>query len=231
MLTVPPFTPSGPGFVNGLSKVDAAWLNYVSQNFPRALDAVGGGYYQGNGDALRLSGDQRKITINQPEFSRPLELRGYTVLGLTNDANYTQNVGRVDCEIPFLLSGANARFRERNPVEASASNAILTLAADTYRIPSLAGNVAYTLPRTTNPRPAGGECIRVISRGNNATKTITITSEGSQGDLCVIDGGAYVVTEFRFDASIALAGDLQGAWFLSSPVQTGITLASPYPII
>jgi hypothetical protein len=64
MLTVPPFTPSGPGFVNGTILIDAAWLNYISQNFPRALDAVGGGYYQGSTDALRLSGDLRKITIS-----------------------------------------------------------------------------------------------------------------------------------------------------------------------
>lgn len=229
MLTVPPLTPAGPGFVNGVSKIDAAWLNYVSQNFPRALDAVGGGYYQGASTALQLSGDLRKITINQPSATYPLELRGFITLGQTDDGNYTTGVGRVDCEIPLVLVGANARLRERPPVEPSAAGAILPLTADAYRIPLLAGSVAYILPRTTSPAPQGGECIRVVCRGNNAGKTVTITSEGSQGTLCTIDGGVYAVAEFRFDATVSL-GDTLGAWYLASPVQTGLTTVSPYPL-
>jgi hypothetical protein len=230
MLTIPPFTPSGPGFVNGLSNIDAGWLNYISQNFPRALDAVGGGYYQASTTDLRLSGDQRKIKITAPALAYPTELRGYLVLGQSDDINYATGVGGIDCEIPFVLKGTAARFRERDVVVASVGSSFLPLTADTYRIPALAGNVSYSLARSTPPAPIGSECIRVISRGNNAGKTITITSEGSQGDLCTIDGGVYVVAEFRFDATVSL-GDTLGAWFLSSPVQSGLTTVSPYPLI
>lgn len=234
MFTTPPFTPIG-GFTEGLANKDlgarlrAPWLTYVAAQFPNALDAIGGGYYQLAGADLRMSSDTRAFVLNFPDPSHKIELRGHTVLGPTNDANLATGQGSVTIEIDCKLSGDNARFRERNRKNAAASDAALDFTADTWRAPNgLAADVTYTLPPRAEAQ--GGECVRIVNRGGSPGKTIHVTGDGVQGELCSIDGGTYCVVEFRFDALNPLVGDDLGCWFVASPVQTGMTLVSPYPI-
>lgn len=134
----------------------------------------------------------------------------------------------------LIMSGANARLRKRTPVQLSDADQIVELSADTHRIPALTASRAYTLRRSTGGAsltPSGGERLTIINRGNNATRTITITSEGSQGTLLTLDGANYAAMTFEFDAGVALGGDGLGAWFLASSPSTGMTLVAPYPVV
>lgn len=232
MFTTPPrHGPTGTGFTNETTKIRAEWLNYVGGAFPNALDAIGGGYYQLVGADLRLSSNTRGFILNFPDPSYKIELRGHVLLGTSNDANYPTGQGSVVIASDCSLSGDDARFRERPVAVGTDGDATLDLTADTVRTPNTLTNALTTwaLPRTAALQ--GGECIRIVCRGNYSGKTLRITSEGDQTTLCDIDGGVYCVVEFRFDATVALAGDGLGAWFVASPQQTGLTLVNPYPII
>lgn len=104
MFTIPPNTPVG-GFLEGLANKDlgsrlrATWLNYVANQLPNALDAIGGGYYQFAGD-IRLSSDTHQVKINAPTVADPIELRGFVTIGLSDDANYVTGTGTLTVSIP-----------------------------------------------------------------------------------------------------------------------------------
>lgn len=111
MFTKPTNTPVA-GFTEGLANKDngsllrAAWLNYVSNNFPSILDAVGGGYYQLAGADLRLSSDTRKFKINSAAVGQPTSLLGFVRIGVTDDANYAVGVGDLIVSSPATFSAA-----------------------------------------------------------------------------------------------------------------------------
>lgn len=88
-------TPTGtpPGGFSSVTPVPASWFNYVSNNFPRAIDGVGGGYYQLAGADLRIASNTRIVKFNQADPSFPLELRGYVTIGLTDEGDYATGVG------------------------------------------------------------------------------------------------------------------------------------------
>lgn len=108
MFTTPPNTPVG-GFLEGLANRDigsllrAAWLNYVSNQLPNALDAIGGGYYQFVGD-IKLSSDTKQIKINAPVIGHPTNLLGYTTIGLSDDVNYATGTGTLTVSIPATFT-------------------------------------------------------------------------------------------------------------------------------
>lgn len=104
MFTVPPNTPGGPGFVDETSHLRAAWLNYVSNNFPKAVDGVGGGYYQLAGANLRFASNSRIVKFNLADPSFPLELRGYVTIGLTDEADYATGVGSLTVNVPATFT-------------------------------------------------------------------------------------------------------------------------------
>lgn len=107
MFTTPPNTPVG-GFLEGLaggllSKLRAAWLNYVGAQLPNALDAVNGGYYQFVAD-IKLSSDTKQIKINAPVVGQPTKLLGFTTIGLSDDANYSTGTGTLTVSIPATFT-------------------------------------------------------------------------------------------------------------------------------
>lgn len=109
MFTTPPSTPSG-GFTEGLANKNfgatlrAGWLNYISGQFPNALDAVNGGYYQVVGADIRLSSDTRQLKINAPAVGKPIALNGFVTIGLSDDANYVTGTGELTVSIPATFS-------------------------------------------------------------------------------------------------------------------------------
>ncbi len=112
MFTTPTSTPVG-GFLEGLANRDlgsllrAAWLNYVSGAIPNALDAIGGGYYQLVGADLKLSSDTREIKINSPAVAKPVSLRGYVTIGVSDDVNYAVGVGTLTVSSAATFSAAS----------------------------------------------------------------------------------------------------------------------------
>lgn len=107
MFTQPPQTPVG-GFVDGSgmvrgSRLRAAWLNYVAGQFPNALDAIIGGYYQFTG-SIRLSSDTAQIKINAPAIGQPMKLLGFTTIGVSDDANYATGTGALTVSVPATFS-------------------------------------------------------------------------------------------------------------------------------
>jgi hypothetical protein len=111
MFTKPTLTPVA-GFTEGLanrnngSLLRAAWLNYVSNNYPNALDAIGGGYYQLAGSDLRISSDTRAIKINSPAVGQPTSLLGFVRIGVTDDVNYAVGVGNLIVSSAATFSAA-----------------------------------------------------------------------------------------------------------------------------
>jgi hypothetical protein len=104
MFTTPTLTPVG-GFIDEVSKIRAGWLNYVSNNFPNALDAIGGGYYQFTA-AIRLSSDTAQVKINSPALAQPTKLLGYVTIGVSDDVNYPVGVGTLTVSSAATFSAA-----------------------------------------------------------------------------------------------------------------------------
>jgi hypothetical protein len=104
MFTTPTLTPVG-GFIDEVSKIRAGWLNYVSNNFPNALDAIGGGYYQFTA-AIRLSSDTAQVKINAPAVADPIALLGYVTIGVSDDVNYPVGVGTLTVSSAATFSAA-----------------------------------------------------------------------------------------------------------------------------
>lgn len=107
MFQTPTNTPVG-GFLEGTagglsSKLRASWLNYVSGQFPKALDAIDGGYYQFVGD-IRLSSDTKQIKINAPAAGQPTKLLGFTAIGPSDDTNYATGTGTLTVSIPATFT-------------------------------------------------------------------------------------------------------------------------------
>jgi hypothetical protein len=107
MFTLPTGTP-GAGFVTATTRVPANWFNYVSNNYPNAVDGVGGGYYQLTGANLRFCSNNRIVKFNQADASFPLELRGYVTIGLTDEADYATGVGTLTVSVPTTFSSTLA---------------------------------------------------------------------------------------------------------------------------
>jgi hypothetical protein len=107
MFTTPTYTPVG-GFIDGTgtvlgSRLRGGWLNYVSGQFPNALDAINGGYYQFVAD-IELSSDSAQIKINAPDVAQPTKLLGFTTIGLSDDVNYATGTGTLTVAIPATFT-------------------------------------------------------------------------------------------------------------------------------
>jgi hypothetical protein len=107
MFTTPTGTPS-PNFIDGTgtvlgSRLRAVWLNYVSGQFPNALDAINGGYYQFIAD-IELSSDTAQIKVNAPDVAQPTKLLGFTTIGLSDDSNYATGTGTLTVAIPATFT-------------------------------------------------------------------------------------------------------------------------------
>ena len=113
MFDTPPFTPTG-GFTEGSanktlgSQLRAAWLTYVAAQFPNALDAINGGYYQLVTANIALSSDSRGFVLNFPHVSHKIELRGHVSFAVTNDANYATGQGSFVSNVASTFSGTVA---------------------------------------------------------------------------------------------------------------------------
>ncbi len=99
-----PWTPSGPSGFTSLTPVPPGWFNYLSTNFTKAVDGIGGGYYQLVGADLRVSSDVRKVKFNAPAMASPIELRGFVTIGLSDDANYATGTGALTIEVPTTFT-------------------------------------------------------------------------------------------------------------------------------
>lgn len=94
------------GFVSAVTRVPATWFNYVSNNFTSILDGVGGGYYELAGADLEISSDTKGIVINTAGASFPTELRGYVLVGLSDDPDYPLGVGTFTVQSPATFSSS-----------------------------------------------------------------------------------------------------------------------------
>lgn len=94
------------GFVSAVTRVPATWFNYVSNNFTSIVDGVGGGYYELAGADLEISSDTKGIVINTASASFPTELRGYVLVGLSDDPGYPTGVGTFTVQSPATFSSS-----------------------------------------------------------------------------------------------------------------------------
>jgi hypothetical protein len=143
--TTPPGTPT-PNWIDGTgtvlgSRIRAVWLNYISGQFPNALDAIGGGYYQLAGDDIRLSSNSRAFILNFPDPSHKIELRGHVAIDVTNDANLATGQGAFAVNVSSTFAGP-VSFTD--PVSLSDAGTTFSTSSDVTS--TFAGPVSFTDP-------------------------------------------------------------------------------------
>jgi hypothetical protein len=164
MFTTPTLTPVG-GFIDEVSKIRAGWLNYVSNNFPNALDAIGGGYYQFTAD-IEISSDTAQVKINAPAVADPIALLGYVTIGVSDDVNYALGVGT-------LTVSSAATF----------SAAVTFNGAQTY-------NILASFTRGIAVTQATADTDAIVATGNGTGQGIDATGGGSDASGGKFTGGA-----------------------------------------
>jgi hypothetical protein len=216
MFTLPTGTP-GAGFVTATTRVPANWFNYVSNNYPNAVDGVGGGYYQLTGANLRFCSSNRIVKFNQADASFPLELRGYVTIGLTDEADYATGVGTLTVAIPATFSAAVTFSGAMTYSSTVAFNGAVTFGSG--------GDI--TLSSGCAVTAASGSSITVQSGSTltlNSGSTTTFNGTTTFASATTFDGAVELNAATQVDADVTLT---TGVDVLLSPVRTYSRVCKP----
>lgn len=251
MFTVPTGTPGGVGF-SSVTTIPATWFNYISNNFPKIVDGIGGGYYQLVGANLRICSDTRVVKFNQPASGFPLELRGYVTIATADEADYATGVGGLTVSVASTFSAAvtySGTTTFSNPVTFTADGDItMQSGCSIAGSPLLASGATLTVEGTVNVASGGS---LTTASGSTATFTGNLTANGTattisstsltissvtsrSGSLQIT--GSNAVTQWRQTAinaasATATISTTADFWYVQSPAASSVyTLQStPQP--